>query len=303
MAPIVNELLNKFRGENIAGKYIYINVAVFFVVALATVVATLFNEADVVSGIVGFFELPAALGTLVFRPWSLFTYMFLHASFMHILWNMLALYLFGRIFLDFYSTRHFIGVYIMGGIVGGIFFVAAYNLFPYFANNIEGTYLVGASAAVLAIVTAAAVRSPNYTVNLLLFGQVRLSVLAIVTVLLSLILLASENAGGNFAHIGGAVAGWIFASLLGKGCDVTSLITSVSDFILSLWRKLKEHFAKPKMRIKRNAGRHASDYDYNARRNEQEDEMNRILDKIKKSGYSSLSDEEKKRLFDTSSKL
>lgn len=302
MVPIVNELLDKFRNENIAGKYIYVNVAIFLAVSLTTVVATLFNTTPVVAGFVAFFELPASLDVLLLRPWSLFTYMFLHASFMHILWNMLALYVFGRIFLDFYSTRHFIGVYIFGGIVGGIFFVAAYNIFPYFADNINGTFLVGASAAVLAIVTAAAVRSPNYTLNMLLFGRVRLSILAIVTVLLSLILLASENAGGNFAHIGGAVAGWVFATLLGRGCDITSLITSASDFLADWWRKLRKRSNKPKMKATRVTGKHTADYNYNTRRKEQEDEINRILEKIKKSGYSSLSDEEKRSLFDTSNK-
>lgn len=301
MAHIVNDIIQRFRRENIVGKYIYITVAIYLAIALSSVVATLFNSISLVDEIVACFELPANLKQLLYRPWSLVTYMFLHANFMHILWNMLALYVFGKIFLEFYSTRHFIGVYFLGGITGGLFFVIAYNIFPYFENILNSSYLVGASASILAVVTATAVRSPNYTVNLFLIGAVRLSKLAIVTVLLSfLFLFSSGNAGGNFAHIGGAVAGWLFAYMLGKGRDVTSLITLVNDFVVNAWHKISSRPNKPKMKVKHNMGKHHVDYEYNSRCKENEDEMNRILEKIKKGGYSSLTDEEKKFLFDVS---
>lgn len=303
MAHIFNEIIKKFRDENIVGKYIYITAAIYITIALAGVIATLFNSVSPVNEFVSYFELPADLSLLLYRPWSLVTYMFLHASVMHILWNMLALYVFGRIFLNFYSTRHFVGVYFLGGIIGGIFFILAYNIFPYFQNDIDTTYLVGASAAVLAIVTAAAVRSPNYTVTMLLFGNVRLATLAIITVLLSLLLLASQNAGGNFAHLGGAVAGWLFALMLGKGHDLTSIINSIIDFFSNSWNKIaKTSFKRPKMRATHTGVKHSMDHEYNARRKEQEEQINHILEKIKKSGYSSLTDEEKKRLFDASNR-
>ena len=144
MAHIFNEIIKKFRDENIVGKYIYVTAAIYITIALAGVIATLFNSVSPVNEFVSYFELPADLSPLLYRPWSLVTYMFLHASVMHILWNMLALYVFGRIFLNFYSTRHFVGVYFLGGIIGGIFFILAYNIFPYFQNDIDTTYLVGA---------------------------------------------------------------------------------------------------------------------------------------------------------------
>ena len=163
MARIIKDLYQRFCDENIVGKYIYATVAVYVLFALIGVVATLFNATGFADGFVSIFRLPADAARLIMQPWSIVTYMFMHAGFMHLLWNMLALYVFGRIFITFYSTRHFIGAYILGGIVGGLFFVLAYNIFPFFEGRTEGSCLVGASAAVLAVVVASAVRSPHYT--------------------------------------------------------------------------------------------------------------------------------------------
>lgn len=303
MARIINDLWSRFSKENIVGKYIYANFAVYVAVALVGVFATLFNMVLPITDFMRWFELPASLQHLLYQPWSLVTYMFIHGGFMHILWNMLALYGFGRIFLNYYSTRHFIGVYFLGGIVGGLFFVLAYNIFPYFAPIVENSYLVGASAAVIAIIVASAVRSPNTTVNLMFFGSMRLVTLAIITVLVSVLLLSSENAGGNFAHIGGAVAGAVFALRLDKGHDVTKLINSAGDFLSDLLGRLKELVRrKHKMEFRRTGGeaKHSADYEYNARKRDRENDMNEILEKVKRSGYSSLTDDEKKRLFDSS---
>lgn len=303
MARIIDSLWSRFCNENIVGKYIYANIAVYVTVALVGVFATLFNAVLPIAEFMRWFELPASPDNLLYQPWSLVTYMFIHNGFMHILWNMLALYGFGRIFLDFYSTRHFVGLYFLGGIVGGVFFILAYNLFPYFSTKIDDSYLVGASAAVMAVVVASAVRSPNTTVNLALFGRMRLKTLAAITVFLSILLLSSENAGGNFAHIGGAVAGAVFAVSLDKGHDVTGLINSIGDFFAALVKKIGGMLRrKPKMEFKRTGGdaKHSADYEYNARKREKENDMNEILEKVKRSGYSSLTDDEKKRLFDSS---
>ena len=119
--------------------------------------------------------------------------------------------MFGRIFIDFFSLRHFVGTYILGGLFGGVAFVLSYNVFPYFEPYVGISYLIGASASVLAIVVASAVRNPGYRINLLLIGRVKLSTFALVTVAISVFMLAGNNAGGNFAHLGGAVAGWLVA--------------------------------------------------------------------------------------------
>lgn len=113
--------------------------------------------------------------------------------------------------------RHFVGIYILGGLFGALFFVLAYNLFPYFGPYLPFSRLVGASAAVLAVVVAAAVRSPQYRINLMFVGSVKLSTFALVVVAMSFLMLSGENAGGNFAHLGGAFAGWLVADMLNKG--------------------------------------------------------------------------------------
>ncbi len=305
MGRIIDDLRNRYRNENIVGKYIYINVAVYLIIAFVGVFATLFNAVLPIAEVVSLLELPASLGELLYQPWSLLTYMFMHEGFMHIMWNMLALYGFGRIFLNFYSTRHFIGVYFLGGIIGGLFFVGAYNIFPYFAPIVDGAHLVGASAAIMAVIVAAALRSPNTTVNLLILGPMRLITLAAITVVVSVLLLSSDNAGGNFAHLGGALTGAIFSIMLNKGHDVTTLINVAGDFFSKMLTKIRGALKrKPKMRFTRTEGaaKHSADYEYNARRREKEDEMNEILEKVKRSGYSSLTDDEKKRLFDSSQK-
>lgn len=295
------ELFQRFKLQNIVGKYIYVNVAVYIIVVLIGVFSVLLNAGNTGNSFVRYFELPSSVGLFLQRPWTLFTYMFLHAQFTHILWNMIALYVFGRIFLDFYSLRHFVGTYILGGIAGGLLFIVSYNVFPYFSPYVDSSYLVGASASVLAVVVAAAVRNPDYRINLLLVGSVKISTFALITVAISVFMLSGGNAGGNFAHLGGAAAGWLVAYMLNRGVDITALINKPADWLMTFSRK-KNTSRKRKSKFKYSAGGRAADYEYNARKKAAEADVDRILEKIKKGGYSSLSDEEKKRLFDASSK-
>lgn len=302
MVRIISDLKNRFLAENIVGRFIYINVGVFILFALLDVVGTLFNfSSSPALYLKMWLELPSAPEQYIVQPWSLVTYMFLHGGLTHILWNMLALYWFGKIFLSFFSTRHFVGLYLLGGIVGGLFFMLAYNLFPMFTSSGSNAYLVGASAAVLAIVAASAVRVPDYKINMLLIGEVKLSTLAVATVIISLLLVTSDNAGGSFAHLGGAFAGWAFAYMLNKGWDLTKGINAVIDFFVNLSARKFTFKRKPKMKFTSSAGsKHYADYEYNARKKEQNDDIDKILEKVKQSGYSSLSDDEKRRLFDAS---
>ena len=210
---------------------------------------------------------------------------------------MLWLYWFGQLFLSLYSARHFRGLYILGGLCGGLLYMLAYNVFPYFSNYLYGSFLLGASASVLAIVVATAVRSPEYRVNFMFVGAVRLKYVALFVVLTDLLFVTSGNGGGHIAHLGGALAGWWFARSLQKGMDITGWINKVFD-ALSGGIKLKRPAKKPKMKVEK--GGKAADYEYNARKKQQSEEIDRILDKLKKSGYSSLTTEEKKRLFDAS---
>ena len=260
-----DNIFQKFKLQNIVGKFIYANVAVYIIVVLIGVFSILFNVGDG-NAVIKYVELPSSLPLLLRRPWTLLTYMFLHEQFTHILWNMIALYVFGRIFIDFYSLRHFVGTYIMGGLFGGIAFVLSYNLFPYFAPYVGSSYLIGASASVLAIVVASAVRNPDYRINLLLIGRVKLSTFAIITVAISVLMLSGNNAGGNFAHLGGALAGWLVAYMLNKGVDITSVVNKPIDWIATLFKK-ETYRRKPKPNFKYSAGGSLNaESEYNARK-------------------------------------
>ena len=230
-------IISRFKAADIVGKYIYANVAIYIFVLFIGVFSVLSNTTGTSEKLVGYLELPASLPLFLQRPWTILTYMFLHEHFMHILWNMVALYFFGRVFLQFFSVRHFVGAYIMGGILGGIIFIAGYNLFPYFAPVTDSSFLIGASASVLAIVVASAVRSPEYRIQLFLFGSVKLSTFAMATVAISVLMLSGKNAGGNFAHIGGALAGWLMSYLLNKGKDITALVNRPIDWIVNIFRE------------------------------------------------------------------
>ena len=289
----------KYLRGNIVAKFVFANVAFYVLFLLIGVFSTLFNIGGLANGFLSLFELPASLVLFASRPWTLFSYMFVHTGVSHLLWNMVALYMFGKIFMNFYSERQFVGMYILGGLFGALFYVVAYNMFPYFAPYIWVSRLVGASAAVTAVIVASAVRSPQYRINLLLFGSVKLSTLAIVTVVISFLMLSGGNAGGNFAHLGGAFAGWLVAYLLNKGIDVVSMLFKPWDWVKSLFRR-RSAPARPRYNYVR-GGRNA-DYEYNANRRATDAEVDRILEKIKQNGYASLSEDEKRTLFEASSR-
>lgn len=299
MGRIIADLKEAFRRGNIYIQLIFINVGIFVVGTLINVFLQLFKYDY--SDIFGIFALPASFYRFIEQPWSILTYMFMHAGLLHILFNMLWLYWFGNLFLYFFSAKHLRGLYILGGIFGGLLYMIAYNVFPLFSQDIAGATLVGASASVLAIVAATAYREPNYRVQLFLFGAIRLKYLALIVIGIDVLSITSSNAGGHIAHLGGALAGLWFAASLSKGTDLTSWINKILDGIIALFQK-KTWKRKPKMKVHYSNTSREKDYDYNARKKAQSEEVDRILEKLKKSGYESLTTEEKKSLFDASKK-
>ena len=299
MGSFITDLKNSFNRGNIYIQFIYINVGVFVLTSLLGILWMLFNRNG--AFILQYLELPAWTVQFIKQPWSLFTYMFMHAGILHILFNMLWLYWFGSLFLYFFSAKHLRGLYVLGGICGGLLYMVAYNVFPLFSSQVTGATLVGASASVLAIVAATAYREPNYRVQLFLFGAIRLKYLALVVIGIDVLSITSSNAGGHIAHLGGALAGLWFAASLSKGTDLTSWINWILDGFTSLFQK-KTWKRKPKMKVHygNSATGREKDYDYNAHKKAQSDEVDRILEKLKKSGYDSLTTEEKKSLFDAS---
>ena len=286
---IKEELIESFKNGTTLTKLIYINLGVFLVISIAQALLGLFN---VNTEWVDSLMLPAQVSTFAHRPWSILTYMFFHKSFIHILFNLLMLYWFGKLFLQYCSQHDLVGLYILGGIAGGATYIIAFNLLPKFAPVVGLSMLLGASASVMAITIATAVFAPNQTIRLVLIGDVKIKWIALVSVLISLMQINAENAGGELAHIGGAIAGYIFAIEYKKGKNITDWINNILHRAANL---IHGAGRKPKMKVSHT--NMESDQEYNYRKKQENDEIDKILDKIKSSGYESLSDDEKGKLF------
>lgn len=284
---IIDEIKESFKKGSVLTRLIYINLGVFLFIRILNVFFFLLNQDF---SLVNWLALPADINQLAHKPWTLITYMFLHFDFLHILFNILWLYWLGKIFLIYFNSKQLVGIYLLGGLAGGIFFLAAYNLFPAFTEMVVFSRLLGASASVIAIVIAVAMWAPNHTINLLFIGPIRMKYIALVSLAMYVIGIASSNAGGNLAHLGGAFMGMLFVLQYRKNIDLTKGVSS----ILSKGEKL----IKPQQKIKVTyKGKAVDDVEYNRQRNLKQEEINRVLEKISKSGYDSLTKEEKELLF------
>jgi membrane associated rhomboid family serine protease len=277
-------------------RLIYINVGTFIIIKLASLCLILFNINT--ASITSYLELPSNLTTLLYQPWSAITYMFLHADVMHIFFNMVSLYWFGRIVLNRISQKQLVALYILGGLSGAALYLLAYNIFPYFSVVVHNSYLLGASGAVVAICVAAATLQPHYSLRLMFIGEVKLIWLAIGMVAISVFGITGNNAGGEFAHIGGAILGYLYAKAWLKGKDYSRPVTSVINWLTNLFKRT------PKMKVnqggKQTATRMKTDAEYNKEKRANEAAIDAILDKIKQHGYENLTTEEKRELFDRS---
>jgi membrane associated rhomboid family serine protease len=288
------EIKNSFKEGDILAKLIYINLGVFILVNLAYVVLFLMNLKDIGEVFVhGWLAVPSDISTLIIRPWTLLTYMFLHEGFLHILFNLIWIWVFGKIFLQYWDEKKLLGVYLLGGIVGAVFYIAAFNIFPVFEKSVAGSYALGASASAMAIAVAIAVFRPSYTLYIVFLGPVKLKYIALFFVGLDILTLAGGNPGGHIAHLGGAFLGYIFANqYIKKKKDITSPIVSILNGIASIFQK------KEKMHVhyKKNT-KNMTDMEYNKRKAEEQQNIDAILDKIAKHGYDSLTKKEKEQLF------
>ena len=306
MAGFIDNLRSRYAAATVPVRFVMVNVAVFVIVRVVALVCLLF-AVDAMPAI-ELLEMPSNPVKFLHQPWSVISYMFLHYDVMHILFNMLWLYWFGAMFHQIFGTRRFVGLYFLGGIGGALLYMLAYNVLPLFSST-EGL-LLGASASVLAIVAATAVRQPDYKVGLLFFGQISLKWIAIVTIFIDVISIGSSNAGGHIAHLGGALTGAAFALADRRGTDITAWFNRAIDWIVNLTRrrprvKVGNFHNSPFTRTKQQPRTDKQQYERdNGRRNSmtpaEEAEMDEILKKIKLSGYSSLTAEEKRRLFEVS---
>jgi membrane associated rhomboid family serine protease len=282
---IVQEIKRTFKEGSVLTQLIYINLGVFL---LVKIIGVFFYLAGQPYLLVDWLSVPSDINDLITKPWTPITYMFLHVGFIHLLFNILGLYWFGRMFLYHLEGEKLLSVYLLGGIAGAALYVISYNLFPVFENS--NSVLLGASGAVFAVLVAVAFYDPDREIMLPLVGSYRLKYIALFYVLLSVIGISSTNAGGSIAHLGGAAWGWFYIYQLRKGKDMGAGFVNFIKKIGKLFKR-KNHLTVSHKQPPRD------DYEYNRQKNVQQDEINRVLDKIAKSGYDSLTNKEKELLF------
>jgi len=284
------------RRDNALNQLLLINAAVFVVILLAQ--AIIFLSTGDRNGdalLLNWVAMPSLLPRLLYRSWTVLTYAFVHEGFFHILFNMLNLYWFGSLIREYLGDRKLVSLYILGALAGALFFALAYNLLPVFQAS--RPILYGASASVMAIVVGAATLLPDYTFGLILIGPVRIKYIAAALLLISVSGLSGDNSGGQIAHLGGALLGFLFIKQLQRGTDLGRPVQAVGDFVGNVFS------GRPRLRV---THRSRAEEPTPARRGTfvkpEQDEIDTILDKISRSGYESLSKDEKQKLFRASQK-
>ena len=277
---------------------IIINVVIFLVMAVIHVLSTVLGFEHVASLIIDQFVIPPTFAEYITRPWTLITYAFAHdlGDIFHILFNMLVFYWFGRLFVEYLGSDKLIATYVLGGLAGGVLYLLVFNIVPYFADR-AGTFsgMVGASAAVYAVVVAVATLIPDYTMFLMFLGPVRIKYIAGFYVVLSFLSTVGNNPGGNIAHLGGALIGFIYTKQLQAGVNWGSWVTITLQWFKDLFKprpRVKVSYRSDRQEQKKPGGKS----------NISQAELDAILDKISAGGYESLTKDEKEKLFNASKK-
>ncbi len=279
----IKNITDKYVIGSIVEKIIFINIAIFIFTYLIKTLSFLFNiEGDI---IIDWFALNANFNSLLIKPWTLVSYGFLHSGFFHILFNMLLLYYIGNIFLDFFNRKQFLTYYILGIITGGIFYILSYNYLP--ALKTQQTILVGASAGVTAVLVGIASHIPQYALRFQFIGNIKLLYIALFFVALDVIQIPVGNAGGHIAHLGGALVGFLLTSQFNQGKNYI-------NWIEKLFQPKGKKPLKTVYKTKKSTTSNKTE--------SQQAQIDRILDKISKSGYETLSKEEKDFLFQVGKK-
>lgn len=292
----IEELKTEYRVGGIAQRLIFWNVGLFVFPLIIFSLLRLGNisvpQLDwTTGGTANWFSLSSNPADLLWKPWTLFTYAFLHYDFLHLFFNMLWLFFTGRLFLTFFTQKQFFGLYTISAIFAGLVFIGSYQVIPMLRGIVSP--MVGASAAIMAILVATAAYAPHYQVRLMLLGTVRLWHIAGVFIVLDLIDVSVANSGGHIAHLSGALSGFIYIKLLQNGTDLSQGVSAVLDFFANLFKPKK---SVPFKKVHRNAAppeRNASSKPKDMTQKQIDD----ILDKISQSGYDSLTKEEKEFLF------
>lgn len=299
MNDIVNQIKQSFKNGDLLTKLVFINIGTYLSIVFLRIIFGLFTSITVLqldNTIVKYLGAPYNnWNELLLKAHTIVTHMFLHIEFNHILSNMILLYFLGKIFLSYFTPKKLLGLYLLGGFIG----IGLLEIILFISPNFqESHYAYGASAAVLAIVVATCAHAPNSEVRLFGILPIKLLWLGAGIVLLDLVKMMDGNTGGHIAHIGGALTGYFFATAHKNGKDITKGINNLIDRLV----KLFEPRSKLKVVHSQENVRSMSDEDYNKNKKASQEHIDKILDKISVSGYTSLSKQEKEDLFKFSNK-
>tara|TARA_X000000368_G_C22992402_1_gene694952 strand:+ start:207 stop:1094 length:888 start_codon:yes stop_codon:yes gene_type:complete len=291
MNSIFNDIKSNFKTGSSFTRLLYINLGVFLIIKILSAFGFLFKINDINHFIESYLSLPSNLSELVKKPWTLISYMFVHQDFLHILFNMVWLHFGSKLFLQYFNGKQLLSTYFLGGIFGGLIYISAFNIFPVFQDApFINSVAIGASASVLAIFIGIATYAPSYIVNLTFIGNTFIKHIAIFLVVLDFLLIEKNNPGGHITHLGGAIFGFLYINLLRKGVDLSvNFYTFLSYFKFSKKNKLKKVHKK---RSSKN-----NDDIFRNKKSDKQKKINSILEKISKSGYDSLTKQEKELLF------
>lgn len=274
---LTDDIKGKLKRLNVLEKIIAINVVIF-------VLGLLFKP------VIGWLELPSNIGDFILQPWSIVTYAFAHYDFLHILFNMIWLYVIGQWFLNLFNPKLALNIYFLGAICGGLLYLLAHALFPDLLGN---SRLVGASASVRALLIFLCAYMPNHGMRFFTFN-LKLWYIGVAIVVIDLFGLFGYNTGGNLAHLGGVLLGYFYAKQLVKGNDIGKGFERFMDGFANMFKSSKKGPLKTVHKNKGKVGGYTK-ADFNEFNNQKKIDV--ILDKISKSGYDSLTAEEKEFLF------
>lgn len=294
MQSIWEDIQKNFKSGTNFTKLLYLNLGVFLIYKVILLCTFIFQLNDIHLFMQNYLYFPSSSIKFISKPWTIISYMFIHTNFFHLLFNMIWLHFGSKLFLQYFNGKQLLSVYILGGISGGLFYMLCFNILPAFTDNSHNSVLFGASASVLAIFIAISYHRPNYRVVLPLIGNIQLKYIALSLIILDLVNIEVNNPGGHISHIGGAIFGFLYIILLRKGMDISvNFYNFFEHFSFSKRSKIKKAYKR----------KHRSNDDiFLSDKAEKQKKINLILEKISKSGYESLSKEEKEVLFKESKK-
>lgn len=309
MASISQQLKYQYRHGGMYMKLLYINLIIFLFFKIFTIIAALMKwDASLIYSINYLFTFHTDPVIFIKRPWGIFTYMFLHNEFFHLFGNMLIFFFVGRIFEQNLGGNKLLSTFIIGGIAGALLHFLSTNAFP-LLKDFGHHPTLGASASVMAVFTAIGFYAPKLEVNLFGVFKIRLIILAVIYLFLDFIRLAQIDHVAHFAHLGGALWGFIMVTYLKQGKDITlwfdRFVSKINHF-LNKRKKIKIVYSKKKKTTYSDQSRKTpprDDYQYNENKKLRQEKIDMILDKIKDSGYESLTKAEKDFLFDASKNI